>query len=87
MKWKLMWKKAKIKRISTQPFSGQITIHQTQMDNVEYFNCLGSMITNYARCARKIKFKIFMQKAAFNRKKTLCTRTLGLNLWKTLVKC
>jgi hypothetical protein len=36
--------------------------------DVEYFNCLNSIITNNARCTREIKSRIAMAKAAFNRK-------------------
>jgi len=28
-------------------------IHQKQLENVKYFNWLGSMITNCARCTRE----------------------------------
>jgi hypothetical protein len=42
--------KAKVMRISRQPFPIQIMIDQKQPDNVEYFNYLGNMITNDARC-------------------------------------
>jgi hypothetical protein len=45
------------------------------------------MITNDARCIREIKSRIVMTKAAFNRKKTLFTSKLDLNLRKKLVKC
>jgi hypothetical protein len=59
---------------------------QKQPEDVEYFNYLGSMITNDARCTREIKSGIVMTKAAFN-KKTLFTSKLDLNLRKKLVKC
>jgi hypothetical protein len=60
-------------------------IDQKQPENVEYFNCLGSMITNDARCTREIKSRIAMAKAAFN-KKIIFTSKLHLNLRKKLVK-
>ena len=44
-------------------------------------------MTNDARCTREIKYKICMAKAAFNRKKTLFTSKLDLNLSKKLLKC
>jgi hypothetical protein len=47
---------------------------------------MGSMITNDARCTREIKSRIAMSKAAFNKKKTLFTSKLDLNLGKKLVK-
>jgi urease gamma subunit len=51
-----------------------------QLENVEYFNYLGSMITNDARCARKIKSRIAMAEAAFNKEKAVCTSKLDLKL-------
>jgi replicative superfamily II helicase len=62
-------------------------IDQKQLENVDYFNYLGSMITNYARCTREIKSRLAMAKAAFNKMKTLFTSKLDLNLRKKLVKC
>jgi hypothetical protein len=53
---------------------------------MEYFNYLGSMITNDARCTCEIKARIAMAKAAFN-KKNLFTSKLDLILSKKLVKC
>jgi hypothetical protein len=58
-----------------------------QPENVEYFNDLGSMITNGARCRREIKSRIVMEKEAFNKKKALFTCKLDLNLRKKIVKC
>jgi len=79
--------KAKMMRISRQPFPTQIMNDQKQLDNVEYFNYLGNMITNNARCTREIKFKIAMAKAAFNKMMIILTSTLDLNFRKKLVKC
>jgi len=31
-------------------------IDQKQLENVDYFHCLGSMITDDAKCLREIKF-------------------------------
>ena len=50
----------KVVRISRQD--------QRQQENMEYFNYLGSMITNDARCAREIKSRIAIVTAAFNKK-------------------
>jgi hypothetical protein len=73
-------------RISRQPATIKIMIDQKQLENVEYFNYLDSMITNDTRCTREIKSRIAMAKAAFN-KKTLFTSKLNLNIRKKLVKC
>ena len=51
-------------------------IDQKQLENVECFKYLGSMLTNYGGGACEIKSRIAMAKDAFNRKKTLFTRKL-----------
>jgi len=51
----------------------QIIIDQKQMENVKYFNYLGSMIKNDARCITDIKSRIAIKKAVINSKKTLYT--------------
>ena len=62
-------------------------IDQKQLENVERFKYLGSILTNDGRCTCEIKSRIAMAKAAFNKKKTLFTSKLDLNLRKKLVKC
>jgi len=59
-------------------------IDQKQLENVE---SLVSMLTNDGRCTCEIKCKIAMTKAAFNKKRTLFTSTLDLELRKKLGKC
>ena len=54
---------------------------------MEYLNYFGSMLTSDATRKREIKPKIAIAQAALNRKKTLFTRILDLNLRKKLVKC
>jgi hypothetical protein len=78
--------KTKVMRTSRQPSPKQITIDQKQPEYMEYFNYLGSIITNDASCIREIKSRIVMAKAC-NKKKTLFTSKLDLNLRKKLVKC
>jgi hypothetical protein len=78
---------AKIIRISRQPSPIQNMISQTQTENVEYFNYLGSTITNNARCTQEITPWNAMAKAGFKKKKTLFTINLDLNFRKKLVKC
>jgi hypothetical protein len=79
--------KTKVMRISRQPAPMKLMIDQKQLENVEYFNYLGSMITNDAKRTREIKSRIAMSKAAFNKKKNLFTSKLDLNLKKKVVKC
>ena len=43
--------------------------------------------TNGGRCTCEFKYRIAMAKAAFNKKRTLFTNTLDLELRKKLVKC
>jgi len=45
------------------------------------------MAINDARCTRKIKYRIFMAKAAFSKNKNLFMSKLDLNILKKLVKC
>ena len=70
--------KTKVMRISRQPFPLKIMIDQKQLENVESFKYLGSMLTNDGRCTCEIKSRIVMAKAAFNKKRALFTSTLEL---------
>jgi hypothetical protein len=45
------------------------------------------MLTDDGRCTGDIECRIAMAKAAFNKKRALCTGTLELELRKKLVKC
>jgi hypothetical protein len=72
-------------RISRKPSPVQIITDQKQLANVDHFEYLGSMITNDARCTRKIEIQDCHVKAAFNKKQTLFTNKLDLNLRKKLV--
>ena len=51
-------------------------IDQKQLENVECFKYLSSMLTNDGRCRCEIKSRIAMAKAAFNKKKTLFTSNI-----------
>jgi len=79
--------KNKIMRISRQPFPVKIMIDQKQLENMESFKYLGSILTNDGRCTCEIKCRIAMSKGALNKKRTLFTSTLDLGLRKKLVKC
>jgi hypothetical protein len=80
--------KIKAMRIIKKPSSVQIVIDQTQLEKVEYFNYLGSIITHNARRrpTHKIKSRIAMAKIAFNRKQNFSTSKLDLNLRKELLE-
>jgi hypothetical protein len=79
--------KIKVMRISRQPSPVKIMIDQKQLENVESFKYLDSILTNDGRRTCEIKCSIAMAKAAFNKKRTLFTSTLDLELRKKLVKC
>jgi len=55
-------------------------IDQRQLEDVEYFIHLDSIIINDERCACEIVSRIFTSKTAFHKKKTLFPRKLDLNL-------
>jgi len=78
--------KTKAMRISRQPSPVTIVMDQKQLENVECFKYLGSMLTNDGRCTCEIKSRIAMAKAAINKKKNLFTTTMDLNLRNKLVK-
>src|SRR5215510_5461141 len=79
--------KAKVMRISRQPFPVKLMIDQKQLENVESFKYLGSMLTNDGRCTCEIKSRIAIAKAAFNKKRALIRSKMDLELRKKLVKC
>jgi hypothetical protein len=79
--------KTMVMRIPRQPLPVQNMIHQKQLQNVEHFNYMGSMIMNDARCAMEIKSRIANATAALNNTKTRFTSKLDSNLRKKLVKC
>jgi hypothetical protein len=62
-------------------------IDKKQLENVESFTYLGSILTNDGRCTCEIKCRIAMAKDAFNKKRALFTSTLDLKLRKKLVNC
>jgi hypothetical protein len=78
--------KTKLMRISRQQLPVKIMIDEKQLENMESFKYLGSILTNDERYTCEIKCRISMAKAAFN-KKNLFTSTLDLGLRKKLVKC
>ena len=80
-------KKTKVVRISRNPFQLKIMIDQKQqLENVESFKYLGSILTNDGKCTCDIKCRIAMAEFAFNKKRVLFTNKLVLELRKKLVK-
>jgi hypothetical protein len=64
-------------RISSQPSPLEIRIDQNQLENVEYFKYLRSVITKDAIREREVKFRIVMAKAAPTRRR-LFHQKIGL---------
>jgi hypothetical protein len=62
-------------------------IDQRQLEYVESFKYLGSILTNDGRYTCEIKCRIAVAKAAFNKKRNLFTSMLDLELRKKLAKC
>jgi Reverse transcriptase (RNA-dependent DNA polymerase). len=79
--------KTKVKRNSREPSPVQIMVDQKQLDSVDYFSYLDSMITNNERCKHEVQSRIATSKATFNKKKVHLFRKLDLNLKKKPVKC
>jgi hypothetical protein len=79
--------KTKVIRISRQPVPVKLMIDKKQLENAESFKYLGNMLTNDGRCTCEIKSRIAMEKAAFDKKKTLFTNKMDLELSKKPVKC
>jgi hypothetical protein len=79
--------KTKVMRISRQPFPVKIMIDEKQLENVESFKYLGSILINDGRSTCEIKCRIARAKAAFNKKRDHFISTLDLELRKKLVKC
>jgi hypothetical protein len=76
-----------VMRISRQPLPVKLMIDQKQLENVDSFKYLGSMLTNDGRCTCDFKSRISMANAAFNKKRDLFTSEMDLELRKKLVKC
>jgi hypothetical protein len=60
----------KVMRISRQPLLVKNYDRPKQLENVESFKYLGSILTNDGRCTCEIKCRIAMAKATFNKKRT-----------------
>jgi hypothetical protein len=64
---------------SRQPFPGNIRIGQKQLEDVESFKYLGSILTNNGRCTCEIKCRIAMAKLHSTRRGLFL---LALWTWK-----
>jgi hypothetical protein len=71
--------KIKVMRIPRHPSPIQIMTDQNRLENVEYFKYFVNMLI-YVRYTREIKSRIAMTKPAFNKKQTVFTSKLDLNI-------
>jgi outer membrane protein assembly factor BamA len=62
-------------------------IDEKQLEKVQYFSSMDSMITNNARYTCEVKSRIIMAKAAFNKNKALFTSKLDSNLRTKPLAC
>ena len=62
----------------------QIKVNNREVDHFKY---LGSVLTRDGYCTREIKMRIAIAKEAFNRKMSLLTSKLNIELKKKLIRC
>ena len=58
----------------------QIKVHNREVKEVDYFKYLGSVLKIDDYCIREIKMRIVIAKAAFNRKMSLLTSKVNIEL-------
>ena len=79
--------KCKVMLISREEGRVRIVVDGQELEQVDYFKYLGSILTRDGECTKEIRARIAQAKVAFNRKRTLMTGNLDLKLRKKLVKC
>jgi hypothetical protein len=65
----------------------QIKVNNRELKEVDHFKYLGSVLTRDGYCTKEIKMRIVIVKEAFNRKISLLTSKLNIELKKKLVRC
>ena len=79
--------KSHVMRVSRSNKSFQIKVTNRELKEVDHFKYLGSVLTRDGYCTREIKMRISIGKEAFNRKISLLTSKLKIDLRKKLVRC
>ena len=74
-------------RVSRSNGSLQIKVNNKELNEVNNFKYLGSMLTRDGYCTREIKMSIAIAKEASNRKMSLMISMLNIEVRKKLVKC
>ena len=72
--------RAKVVRISRQQSPVLNMVDQQLLKTVTCFGCVGSLITNGARCTLDLKYSTSIAKTAFSKKKAIFTSKLDINL-------
>jgi hypothetical protein len=79
--------KSQVMRVSRSNESLQIKVNKRGLKEVDHFKYLGSMLTRDGYCTREIKVRIIIAREAFNRKMSLLTSKLNIELKNKLVRC
>ena len=79
--------KSQVMRVSRSNVSLQIKVNNRELKEVNHFKYLGSVLTRDGYCTREIKMRISIAKGSFNRKMSLLTSKLNIDLKKILVRC
>ena len=75
--------KSQVMRVSRSNESLQIKVNNRELKEVDH----GSALTRDGYCIREIKMRIAIVKEAFNRKMSLLTSKLNIELKRKLVRC
>ena len=72
--------KSQVMRVSRSNESLQIKVNNRELNEVDHFNYLGSVLTRHGYSTKEIKMRIAIAKEAFNRKISLLTSKLNIEL-------
>ena len=84
---KINIEKLQVMRVSSCNESLQSKVNNRELKEVDHFKYIGSVLTRDGYCTREIKMRIAIAKEAFNRKMSLLTCKLNIELKKKLVRC
>ena len=79
--------KSQVMRVSRSNESLQVKVNNRELKEVDHFKFIGSVLTRDGYCTREIKMRISIAREAFNRKMSLLTSKLNIELKKKLVRC
>ena len=87
MCWKINIDKSMVMRLSRSDDSLQIKVDNRELKDVGHFKYLGTVLERNGYSTKEIKMRIAIAKEASNRKISLLTRKLNIELRKKLVMC